>query len=211
MGMGVKQQRDASKNRKLILSILLDGQWHRHREIWEKTKLSPTTLSKHLKELEKGIIERKIDTESGEYPPPVYYRLKPRTAHNFMMWDALYKYLFETHTKNDRLLEAEWLLSSMNNMFMLHTLLLLKQFFESRDNLAFEQELTFILEKYRDFIYAFKDELEKKGDKEAILILNKAEKASFEDYKAMLKAKVRRTQYEAVTGYFKRLLSGVKP
>jgi len=80
MGKGTTQIKDALKNQKLILSILSDGKWHRHREILEKTKLSPTTLSKHLKELEKGIVEKRIDLESGEYPYPVYYRLDESLA-----------------------------------------------------------------------------------------------------------------------------------
>jgi hypothetical protein len=42
----------------------------------EKTKLSTATLTKHLKELETGIVERRIDHESKEYPPPVLYRIQ---------------------------------------------------------------------------------------------------------------------------------------
>jgi DNA-binding Lrp family transcriptional regulator len=80
MGKGTTQIKDALKNQKLILSILSDGKWHRHREILEKTKLSPTTLSKHLKELEKGIVQKRIDLQSGEYPYPVYYRLNQSLA-----------------------------------------------------------------------------------------------------------------------------------
>jgi DNA-binding Lrp family transcriptional regulator len=80
MGKGTTQIKDALKNQKLILSVLSDGKWHRHREILEKTKLSPTTLSKHLKELEKGIVEKRIDLQSGEYPYPVYYRLNQSLA-----------------------------------------------------------------------------------------------------------------------------------
>jgi len=77
MGKGIWQENEAREKRKLILNVLSDGKWHRHKEILEKTGLSPTTLSKHLKELEKSIVEKRIDIQSGEYPYPVYYRLKP--------------------------------------------------------------------------------------------------------------------------------------
>jgi DNA-binding transcriptional ArsR family regulator len=45
-------------------------------ELIEKTKLTPRTLSKHLRELERERrwIERREDTESGEYPHPVLYK-----------------------------------------------------------------------------------------------------------------------------------------
>jgi len=65
-------------NHSLILIALSDGQWHRNMELKEQTKLTPRTLSKHLKELTNELqwIERKEDTESGEYPHPVLYRAK---------------------------------------------------------------------------------------------------------------------------------------
>jgi DNA-binding HxlR family transcriptional regulator len=63
-------------NQQLILLILSDAQWHRNKELKEKTKLTPRTLSKHLNELEKELhwVERREDKESGEYPHPVLYR-----------------------------------------------------------------------------------------------------------------------------------------
>jgi DNA-binding HxlR family transcriptional regulator len=69
-------------NQQLILLALIDGQWHRNKELKEKTKLTPRTLSKHLNELEKELhwIERRKDIESGEYPHPVLYRATPSTV-----------------------------------------------------------------------------------------------------------------------------------
>jgi DNA-binding HxlR family transcriptional regulator len=63
-------------NQQIILLALVDGQWHRNMDLKEETKLTPRTLSKHLKELTNELhwIERKEDTESGEYPHPVLYR-----------------------------------------------------------------------------------------------------------------------------------------
>lgn len=80
-------------NQQLILLALSDGQWHRNMELKEKTKLSPRTLSKHLHELEKELhwIERKEDTQSGEYPHPVLYKATDTT----IKYVALMKTTFE--------------------------------------------------------------------------------------------------------------------
>ena len=59
-----------------IIEILIDGKWHRYQELREKAGLSSATLSKHLKELEKGIVEKRLLLNSGEYPYPVEYRIK---------------------------------------------------------------------------------------------------------------------------------------
>jgi DNA-binding transcriptional ArsR family regulator len=61
-----------------VLRYLGDNKWHRYQELLEKTKLSSATLSKHLKTLEKGVVEKKIDAESGLYPYPVSYRLREK-------------------------------------------------------------------------------------------------------------------------------------
>jgi DNA-binding transcriptional ArsR family regulator len=62
-------------------------------ELKEETKLTPRTLSKHLKELEKELnwIERKEDTESGEYPHPVLYRATRSTV----LWTIYMKSVFD--------------------------------------------------------------------------------------------------------------------
>jgi len=45
--------------------------------------MSTATASKHLPELEKeGAIERKLDTESGKYPYPAYYRIRQKGLEN---------------------------------------------------------------------------------------------------------------------------------
>jgi DNA-binding HxlR family transcriptional regulator len=60
----------------IILRYLGDNKWHRYQELLEKTKLSSATLSKHLKVLERGVVEKKMETESGVYPYPVSYRIR---------------------------------------------------------------------------------------------------------------------------------------
>lgn len=62
----------------VITRILMDGEWHRYQELRQKAGMSSATLSKHLKELEKGIVEKEIRLESGEYPYPVVYRIKEK-------------------------------------------------------------------------------------------------------------------------------------
>lgn len=97
MGKGERQEKEAHEKRKLILDVLSDGEWHRHKEILEKTRLSPTTLSKHLKELEKGLVEKRIDIESGEYPYPVYYRLKGTIPKEFAEWISVAREIKEAY------------------------------------------------------------------------------------------------------------------
>jgi hypothetical protein len=75
-GIGADQIKKAELSTQRILNVLKDGAWHRYMEILKTTKVSPTTLTKRLKELEKGIVERKLDTESQDYPPPVSYRIR---------------------------------------------------------------------------------------------------------------------------------------
>ena len=71
----------AQKSIMSILRIISDGKPHQYSELKEKTKLNSPTLSKHLKRLtEKKILKKKIDTESGKYPYPVYYSANPAVA-----------------------------------------------------------------------------------------------------------------------------------
>jgi hypothetical protein len=69
----------------VILRYLGDNKWHRYQELLEKTELSSATLSKHLKVLEKGVVEKKMETEGGVYPYPVSYRMRE----NYQIFDDL--------------------------------------------------------------------------------------------------------------------------
>jgi predicted transcriptional regulator len=66
---------------KSVLDVLSDEKEHRNKEIKKKTGLNDATLNKHLKYLykEKKAIDRRQDNDSGKYPPPVYYKIKPIT------------------------------------------------------------------------------------------------------------------------------------
>lgn len=91
---------DKQHNQQLILIALIDGQWHRNMELKKQTKLSPRTLSKHLDELEKELhwIERKEDTESGEYPHPVLYRAN----HSTVLYATYIKSVFDNADEIER-------------------------------------------------------------------------------------------------------------
>ena|ERR1035437_1380143 len=58
-----------------IRNALKDGKWHRFKDLKKETQLTAATLSKHLKQLEKGIVEKYVDIR-GNAPYPVYYRIK---------------------------------------------------------------------------------------------------------------------------------------
>jgi DNA-binding transcriptional ArsR family regulator len=75
-GVGKWQIDQSAEATKAIMEILIDGEWYRYQEIKAKSGLSSATLSKHLKELERGIVEKEMRLKSGEYPYPVLYRLK---------------------------------------------------------------------------------------------------------------------------------------
>ena len=75
-GVGSWQMSRARTAVQAIMRILRDGEWHRYKELRGKAGLSSATLSKHLKELEKGVVEKKILLKSGEYPYPVVYRIR---------------------------------------------------------------------------------------------------------------------------------------
>ncbi len=61
-------------HRKILCA--LSAEWTRFRDIVIKTGLGATMVSRSLKFLVRtGLVERKLDVESGEYPYPVYYKL----------------------------------------------------------------------------------------------------------------------------------------
>lgn len=77
-GFGSYQMEKAYNAQRIIFKTLYDGQWHRNKDLKEKTKLSSRTLNKHLTEMvKKCVVERKVDNESGKYPYPVLYKAEP--------------------------------------------------------------------------------------------------------------------------------------
>ena len=152
-GIGEYQIKKAKASKKEILKVLGNGKWHRYNEIKEATGLSSATLSKHLELLTIGIVEKKIDLESGEYPYPVLYRLKP-----FVFEKA--KPLEPDFTRKHELIRYD--LHFLHSLCGMLTLDFLRMYFQNPKkneeifNQAFEN---FILERYRESVNMLKQEL----------------------------------------------------
>lgn len=86
-GVGEWQLDRSSTAVQAITKVLMDGEWHRYQDLKEKSGLSSATLSKHLKELEEGIVEKKMHLDSGEYPYPVAYRIKEKYLVHIKQFD----------------------------------------------------------------------------------------------------------------------------
>jgi DNA-binding Lrp family transcriptional regulator len=170
-GTGEYQIKKAKASKKEILKVLGDGKWHRYNEIKEATGLSSATLSKHLEELTKGIVEKKLDLESGEYPYPVLYRLKPFVFEKAKPIEPLF-------TKDYKLIRYD--LHFLHSLCGLLTLEYLRMYLENPKeneeifNQAFEN---YVIERYRDSVNLLKEKLlrmkEEKEKKEERKIFEK--------------------------------------
>jgi DNA-binding HxlR family transcriptional regulator len=79
MGLGQYQKSAESTVQIEIILALLDGKWHRHKQLGKELskRVSRATMQKHLKILTTAsIVERKMELSS--YPSPVFYRLTSR-------------------------------------------------------------------------------------------------------------------------------------
>jgi DNA-binding HxlR family transcriptional regulator len=152
-GIGEYQIKKAKASKKEILKVLQDGKWHRYNEIKEATGLSSATLAKHLQELTNGIVEKKLDLESKEYPYPVLYRLKPFVFEKAKPLEPLF-------TKDYKLIRYD--LHFLHSLCGMITLDFLKMYLENpkeneeRFNQAFEN---YVIERYRESVELLKQEL----------------------------------------------------
>jgi DNA-binding transcriptional ArsR family regulator len=150
-GVGSYQIGKAQKSESQIFRVLQDGKWHRYQELVRLTGLSQPTLSKHLKNLERGLVERKLETSSSDYPYPVFYRIKPR---HLMRNVRSYALFGVTGTDRNPLREDlvdshydDWVrfgglhrhFEFMNEMLSIQFLLILKIYFSERNEEAYEQ------------------------------------------------------------------------
>lgn len=141
-GVGSWQLNKARTAVQAITRILKDGEWHRYQELREKTGLSSATLSKHLKELEKGVVEKKIQLKSGVYPYPVVYRIRESYQGLFKIFDipdarALGK---RTRTSKKELAKAtQTYLDSVNQALSLSVNAALNTYAVERNFEAFRQ------------------------------------------------------------------------
>lgn len=131
-GIGPHQMERNYKAKHAIYEVLSDGQWHRIKELKQKTKISPTTLYNKLKEFEKlYLIERKEDIEKGKYA--VLYKAIPELQTTIRIItmtkklnQALKQKLAET---KDPLLILDIIhgFNQINNIYVLKILSLLKK------------------------------------------------------------------------------------
>lgn len=167
-GMGADQVNKAKLSTQRILEVLQDGEKHRFMELRKKTKMSPTTLTKRLKELEKGIVKKTIDKETVEYPPPVYYQLQDnlnqvnlntleRDVHN-ALFIPLENLDLEKGNKKDY--EIADYLAYLNFQLYSGILNFLKRYIEDRNEVAFNQSIeNYTLETYRQYIDLLKNKM----------------------------------------------------
>jgi DNA-binding transcriptional ArsR family regulator len=192
IGIGRYQKDLAWDSEKQILNVLSDGKWHRYQEIQQAARLSSRTLSKHLKRLEKGLVEKHIDLQSGEYPYPVYYRIKESIYSRMdTQWRA---FLFEQITKQPEfwLKQPETFIEFLNQMVGLQILINLHYYFTWEKNEAMLQQsnefLAFSL--YQECVDYLKAKLEELGKTENLsVILAEAEERMAKDFEIMWKAK----------------------
>jgi DNA-binding HxlR family transcriptional regulator len=176
-GLGNTQIGDYKTAKDKILKVVNDGDWHRYSELTEKTKLSTATLSKHLKELERGIVERCIDVESGDYPPPVFYRIKPA----YIEITSAAKIFLKVRCKKTIKKSPALFLHNLNTQFTFEVIGLLKEYFhDPNENIAFNQALEhYVLDTLKENYLALKDTLKEQleNGENVTAIMDNAEKA----------------------------------
>jgi len=195
-GIGRYQKDLAWDSQKQILNVLSDGKWHRHQEIQQATKLSTATLSKHLKRLEKGLVEKKLDLESGQYPYPVYYRIRQTIPQGNLktLRDTLIKGI--TSDENLWIKNPEWYIEFLSFMLGQQILENLSDYFHKfhfeEPKEAFEQEMEYLVFSiYRETIMFLAEKLKELSQTENLdVLLNNAKTEMAKDFDLIWKAKI---------------------
>jgi hypothetical protein len=74
-GTGKFQINLAYKSQQKIFDVLSDGNWHRKKEIIQKTDLTKHVVTKHLNAMKQNnIIIRRENKKSGKYPIPIEFK-----------------------------------------------------------------------------------------------------------------------------------------
>ena len=193
-GLGEKQIGMAKTAKQKICKNLQDGQWHRYSQLKKETGLSTATLTKHLKEMIKGIVERHIDVKSGQYPPPVSYRLKPSYSKQGKDWnDAIMGPLKNSNLADPKINRVHTSIEYLNVQTGLQVLGNLKKYFEDNKNeTAFNQSLDLIVMAfYRDGVSLLKENLEEINSQgvNVQILISEAEKKVQKHYEHLLKEK----------------------
>jgi len=187
-GLGSRQISEAKTAENKILKALHDGEWYRYTDLKKETGLSSATLSKHLKVLEKGILERKLDLKSKEYPHPVYYRL------NTSVVDSQTLRRFQRLIQDLQLAPVEQghirvFIHERNKDTSLSLLSFLERYFSGMLNKEeLNQALEYLVfESYKEDICGLVDKLEamKKKGKRVESILSRETDALMADYESL--------------------------
>jgi DNA-binding HxlR family transcriptional regulator len=166
-GVGDWQVNKARTAVQVITKILRDGEWHRYHELRDKTGLSSATLSKHLKELERGVVEKKILLKSGEYPYPVFYRIRERYQTVFRIFNILDARRLgkKTETNKKKLAEAmQAYMELINKALSDSAKVALEIYAVERNFEAFQQSLDSFWGAYREAAQAFQETVDRFDD-----------------------------------------------
>jgi DNA-binding HxlR family transcriptional regulator len=188
-GTGNNQIEKAKESKRTILASLQTGDWFRYQNLQKQTGVSSATLSKHLKELEKGIIEKKIDMESGKYPYPVYYRIKPEIITKLTKIRKKAEELFAKSKQSRNSLH--WL--NFNTGLLLISLL--KEYIKNptQNEKMFSQATEYnIISLYRNYIDAIKLKMKDYNEKgeDVNQLLTDFQNQILKDYNFMIKEMV---------------------
>lgn len=188
-GMGEIQFKMIETAKQKILEALKNGEWHKYGEIQKTTGLSTATLSKRLKDLE-GIVERKLDKDSEEYPPPVYYRIKPSITQSewFKVFKDFLKEDFEFWVVQKR--NIGYFLQYLTVQLNLAVIGALRDYLGDSNFEAFNQTLdSLIISWFRDSILKLAETLPQLSKDKRLLhqILNGVEKGVLEDFDLICK------------------------
>ena len=187
-GLGDKQISDFKTATQKILKVLSNGEWYTYSELRDKTGISTATLTKHLEKLAKGIVERHVDIESGKYPPPVCYRIRPIFSSAAQSWR---NFLTEEITKDaeytvKEMKRPEINIAYLNQHIALQVLENLDAYFLSGQNdVAFNQWLEYlVLSVYRESVLSLKDklkELASEGENMTVLLSRSKQRFHLEE------------------------------
>ena len=193
-GLGETQIGWEKTAKKKIIMCLKDGKWHRYSQLQKETGLSPATLTKHLKEMIKGIVERYLDVKSGQYPPPVSYRLKTAYTKQEKDWnDFIMGPIKRSNLADSKINRVHTSIEHLNVLTGLQVLGNLKNYFEDNKNeTVFNQSLDLIVMAfYRDGVSILKEKLEEINSQGVNVqtLISEAEKKVNKHYEHLSKEK----------------------
>jgi predicted transcriptional regulator len=183
--------------KKDIIRFLDDGEWHRNQDILSNVKGSSATVQKHLNKLADGIVERKMDLDSKEYPHPVYYRLKPQYIKNRLRqleMDWQDGVLNEPLNRMDPMTSVgiSRYVEFLNVQTGLQLLGQIRRFLDEKNEFAFSQTMDlWILTAYRENAFKLREKIEKLTDQSVNVqaLIGEAEQKMLKHFRHLEKSK----------------------